>query len=382
MKTFLLISILLLIPTALLARTNTPNIDSLLHQARLELNVLRNRLSVKERELWHQEKLVEQMILAEKEVDQLIRLILKRDSLEQQRTLVKFLGQTEVRKIRYLKGIQIINLLYQKTLALDHHFSSVATLGEIHRISNPNNYPEFVRIRDRLSPEKKVKTGFDPEPILQSNVYTSVIYSVIQAFSKPKKEKELSSQNSQDLSCILDFTSRMHQDLKTVYYETFFLQRSNEIINQDMERLFEDFTRPIEYTIPLYRCYKEDLWEEIQDKLKIYVDSMIKLSDQQPGSSQLDRMQVELDFPIDRLMQFIYSYNSFIEQGTRFYEKFGAMLGDYQNQDSCQDQLPVAYLKLKDQIEIAIHKFRTAYRPVEINGSKFKELLYGLSEYD
>lgn len=382
MKTFLLISILLLIPTALLARTNNPNIDSLLHQARLELNVLRNRLSVKERELWHQEKLVEQMILAEKEVDQLIRLILKRDSLEQQRTLVKFLGQTEVRKIRYLKGIQIINLLYQKTLALDHHFSSVATLGEIHRISNPNNYPEFVRIRDRLSPEKKVKTGFDPEPILQSNVYTSVIYSVIQAFSKPKKEKELSSQNSQDLSCILDFTSRMHQDLKTVYYETFFLQRSNEIINQDMERLFEDFTRPIEYTIPLYRCYKEDLWEEIQDKLKIYVDSMIKLSDQQPGSSQLDRMQVELDFPIDRLMQFIYSYNSFIEQGTRFYEKFGAMLGDYQNQDSCQDQLPVAYLKLKDQIEIAIHKFRTAYRPVEINGSKFKELLYGLSEYD
>ncbi len=382
MKTFLLISILLLIPTALLARTNNPNIDSLLHQARLELDVLRNRVSVKEREIWHQEKLVEQMILAEKEVDQLIRLILKRDSLRQQRTLVKFLGQTEVRKIRYLKGIQIINLLYQKTLALDHHFSSVTTLGEIHRISNPNNYPEFVRIRDRLSPEKKVKTGFDPEPILQSNVYTSVIYSVIQAFSKPKKEKELSSQNSQDLSCILDFTSRMHQDLKTVYYETFFLQRSNEIINQDMERLFEDFTRPIEYTIPLYRCYKEDLWEEIQDKLKIYVDSMIKLSDQQPGSSQLDRMQVELDFPIDRLMQFIYSYNSFIEQGTRFYEKFGAMLGDYQNQDSCQDQLPVAYLKLKDQIEIAIHKFRTAYRPVEINGSKFKELLYGLSEYD
>lgn len=382
MKIFLLLFLLLSSPWPLTATTDKSNIDSLLHQAQLELRTLKDRLSIQESELWQQELYIRERLLKEKEVEQVLCLLLKRDSLKQQLTVIKLVGQTEVRKIRYLKGIQIINLLYQKTLALDHHFSSVATLGEIHRISNPNNYPEFVRIRDRLSPEKKVKTGFDPEPILQSNVYTSVIYSVIQAFSKPKKEKELSSQNSQDLSCILDFTSRMHQDLKTVYYETFFLQRSNEIINQDMERLFEDFTRPIEYTIPLYRCYKEDLWEEIQDKLKIYVDSMIKLSDQQPGSSQLDRMQVELDFPIDRLMQFIYSYNSFIEQGTRFYEKFGAMLGDYQNQDSCQDQLPVAYLKLKDQIEIAIHKFRTAYRPVEINGSKFKELLYGLSEYD
>lgn len=364
------------------ANTINPQIDSLISHALTEFRLERQQIQLLEASLLLKGKEIDKEIRTTKKTNRIVALILLRDSVRMKLEILKVRRSAEIRKIRYLKGVQIINLLYQKTLSLDHHFSSVATLGEIHRISNPNNYPEFVRIRDRIKPDKRVKTGFDPEPILQSNVYTSVIYSVIEAFIKPQKEKKLSSQNSKDLSCIIDFTSRMHQDLKTIYYETFYLQRSNEIIHQDMEQLFEDFTKPIGFSTSLTQCYKGDLWEEIQSKLNAYVDKMLLIGEEQPSSSKLDRMQIELDFPIDRLSQFIYSYNSFIEQGTRFYEKFGAMLGDYQSDANCEEQLPVSYTKLKDQIGIAIHKFRTAYRPVEINGSKYKELLYGLSEYD
>jgi hypothetical protein len=38
------------------------------------------------------------------------------------------------------------------------------------------------------------------------------------------------------------------------------------------------------------------------------------------------------------------------------------------------------YKKLIDDVDIAIHKLKTAYKPFEINGSKLKELLYGISD--
>ncbi|MEM0517998.1 hypothetical protein [Aequorivita flava] len=40
------------------------------------------------------------------------------------------------------------------------------------------------------------------------------------------------------------------------------------------------------------------------------------------------------------------------------------------------------YSRLKEGISVTIEKFNTAYKPVEINGSKMKQLLYGINEYD
>lgn len=43
-------------------------------------------------------------------------------------------------------------------------------------------------------------------------------------------------------------------------------------------------------------------------------------------------MQANLKFPIDRLLQFITQSNSFLDQGTKFYQKFDPMLNRYKNQ--------------------------------------------------
>lgn len=89
-----------------------------------------------------------------------------------------------------------------------------------------------------------------------------------------------------------------------------------------------------------------------------------------------------MEFPIDRLLQFITQYNNFIDQGEKFYEKFKIILNSYENEKQCETKLPQEYKKLKSDIDIAIQKFNTAYKPVEVNGTKMKEILYGLNEFE
>lgn len=38
--------------------------------------------------------------------------------------------------------------------------------------------------------------------------------------------------------------------------------------------------------------------------------------------------------------------------------------------------------KLKNDIDVTIDKFNIAYKPVEVSGSKMKEILYVLNEFD
>ncbi len=89
-----------------------------------------------------------------------------------------------------------------------------------------------------------------------------------------------------------------------------------------------------------------------------------------------------IEFPIDRLLQFINQYNQFINEGVKFYQKFSVILNSYENEKQCESKLPTEYTKLKNDIDVAIEKFNVAYRPVEINGTKMKQILYGLNEYE
>ena len=119
-----------------------------------------------------------------------------------------------------------------------------------------------------------------------------------------------------------------------------------------------------------------------QDHLNTYIEALNEAILDDSKRYKAHKMQVNLEFPIDRLLQFITQYNSFIDQGGKFYEKFGIMLNSYENEKQCNTQIPIEYRKLKENITVAIEKFNTAYKPVEINGIKMKEILYVISEYD
>lgn len=117
-------------------------------------------------------------------------------------------------------------------------------------------------------------------------------------------------------------------------------------------------------------------------KLNTFIDELTNLGSNESLKYKAHKMRINLEFSIDRLLNFIAVYNAHIDQGSKFYEKFAIMLDSYENEQQCATQIPLEYKNLKNNISITIKKFNTAYRPVEINGSKMKEILYGINEYD
>jgi len=315
-------------------------------------------------------------LVSEKNPERKIDFLIQKDQIKDQIRLLKLETNSEISKIRYLKGLQVIKTLYEKVLSLDHHFASVRTLNEINKISNPNQYPEYSKLKEVVNAKKDKKTSLDLTSVLGTNTIVSVVQTftnmIASSLTKEEKEKELAN-----VDCILDFTLRMQNDLNTIYFETAFLQTSNEKIKQEIELLFKDYTKPIGYIATLENCRTNDDWETITQKMEDYLTKMKTTT----GTSQY-KMQVNMEFPIDRLLQFITQYNNFIDQGGKFYEKFKIILNSYENAKQCETKLPLEYKKLKADIDVAINKFNVAYKPVEVNGTKMKEILYGLNEFD
>jgi len=330
------------------------------------------QLSMKEQQIL----IINKSLYAAVDYPEQIKLLVKKDMIKEDIKAIILENSNETSKIRYLKGLQIIKILYEKVLSLDHHFASVRSFNEINKISNPNQYPEFSKLKELIANKRDKRTAFDLTAILGSNTIVSVAQTltnmVSSSLTKDEKEKELAN-----VECILDFTLRMQNDLNTIYFETAFLQTSNDKIKQEIEMLFKDYTKPINYESPLENCRLNDDWETITQKMQDYLSKMRNAT----GNSQY-KMQVNMDFPIDRLLQFIAQYNNFIDQGGKFYEKFKIILNSYENEKQCESKLPMEYTKLKADIEVAIQKFNVAYKPVEINGTKMKEILYGLNEFE
>jgi hypothetical protein len=319
---------------------------------------------------------IEQLLLTETSTSIKIDLLITKDVYENRVRRLEDGLESDITKLRYIKGMEIVKILYDKVLGLDHHFASVRTFSEINKISNPNNYAAFGKMKDVIKSNRD-KKSFDLSSLLGQNIVASVIQTfsglLNSGLSREDKERELAQ-----VECILDFTLRMHNDLNLIFFETSYLQASNDEIKRDIEAMFRDYTKPIGYLASLQDCRANDDWDNLKDKLNKYLTEMTSGPDKKNGH----KMQVNLEFSIDKLLQFIAKYNNFIDDGVKFYQKFRTILNSYENEKQCESKLPVEYKKLKDDIEIAIQKFNIAYKPVEINGSKMKEILYGINEYD
>src|SRR5690606_22676780 len=194
-------------------------------------------ITSKEQEL----KLVNKTLFETNSVEEKIELLICKEQLKEELKKIQMDNAADVSRIRYLKGLQIIRILYEKVLSLDHHFASVRTFSEINKIANPNQYPEFKKVQELVQNKRDKKSGFDLTSILGTNTIVSVVNTfsnmMISGLSKDEKESEL-----KNIECIIDFTLRMQGDLNTIYFETAFLHKSNEKVKEDMETLFRDYT--------------------------------------------------------------------------------------------------------------------------------------------
>ncbi len=356
-------------------------IDKILNQWLKEVQYIHAYYTQQKSYVWQNIKQVDKILHTRQNTNDKVNLLIKKQDLQAKLLLLDRAEKNNIQKIRYIKGLSVIKLLYEKVLGLDHHFSSLVTFNEINKISNPNNYPEFEKVKELIKQKTDKKKQMPLTNLLGQNMYTATIDMFIGLFYADAKPEE-KEQELEQIQCILDFTLRMNNDLKTIYFETTFLQKSNEKVIQDIERLFKVYTKPIGYYTNLKDCRANDDWDSIHDKLNDYLNKMEEVAQDPAKTSKYNKMIINLNFPIDKLLQFITEYNAFIDQGVKYYEKFKIILNSYENETQCSNALPPSYKKLKSDIDIAIDKFNTAYRPVEITGSKMKELLYGINEYE
>ncbi|RZJ78366.1 MAG: hypothetical protein EOO20_27915, partial [Chryseobacterium sp.] len=242
------------------SRKSDPNavIAQLLMETRLINEKYAMLLSAKMYELEHVNQSLVLAYTTEQKVDY---LIIKDRILGDIRKLQNE-NNFEISKVRYLKGLQVIRILYEKVLSLDHHFASVRTMNEINKMSNPNQYPEYDKLKEILKSKRDKKFAVDLTSMLGTNTLVSVVQTftnmIGSTLTKDEKESEI-----KNVECILDFTLRMQNDLNTIYFETAYLQSSNDKIKTDIEALFRDYTKPIGYTHTLESCRKDDDWETI-----------------------------------------------------------------------------------------------------------------------
>ena len=205
---------LLLCSTTMLGNENANEVIArLLNEMNIEIS---NRSTKFYKEIAPKELLRSQINLSLQKTTRtkkIVQLLLKKDDINNQVAKIESRYESDIAKIRYLKGLQIIKILYDKTLALDHHFASVSTLNDINKMANPNQYEDFREVQMLLSEKKDKKMGFNLSSLLGDNIYTAVVHSFVSLFTNNETSKTEKEMRLQNVECILDFTLRMHNDL-------------------------------------------------------------------------------------------------------------------------------------------------------------------------
>jgi len=295
-------------------------------------------------------------------------------------------------KLRYRKSIEIVKMLYEKVLSMDHHLSSLKAQQGLSNLSNPHNYPEFKEAGNSIEDRMKKKFNFQMPALFQTNPFLSAAFSIVGLAVAGGEDKEKKA-NLDKIACVLDFTVRMHSDLNVIYYETGYLLDANLTLKKECEALFSDCARQVGYTIPLVNCRDSDDWERLYTMLDNYVAKALGESTQPAGAASavpnnippapdarlLARTTTNLQFSIDRVGLFIEKYSNFVSQGGEYYKKFSKIAGSYEHEKACSATLPDQFKQLKNDIDETLDKFNSAYKMPEVQGSKLKDMLYGTS---
>ena len=141
----------------------------------LEIVTIQKKFFIKHKGIKGKIHSINKKIAAEKSVEKKLNLLVEKDVLNDSLSFLSDENENEIIKIKYLKGLNIIRLLYDKSLSLDHHFSSVRTFSEINKMANPNQYPEYANLKELISAKKDKRIGIDLGNILSANTLVSII---------------------------------------------------------------------------------------------------------------------------------------------------------------------------------------------------------------
>lgn len=282
--------------------------------------------------------------------------------------------ELEISRRRYLKGLDMLRLLNEKILALDHHFYAMQTGQRVLELGNPNSFPEFQKNWEALTHQQARNQVLPPS--LSENPYALSTLSLLGAYqARGKLNNELHA-----VACILDFTLQLQTDLRLIHIENEMLCRDIQLLRSQCAQLFQDYVQPLAYHHSLEHCRQFDDWDKLVLGLDVYLKDL-NARRQQPGQLQeAYRQHIHLEFSVDRLLEFIRVYTAFIRQSVSYYLKFDAVLEHYAAGNPCTAQMPPRFHRLREDLKQAVQKFNEAYDVAELQGSRMKDLLYGFAD--
>ena len=382
MKTLLLCLIILLggLPKVGASSFDSTQWHQLQRTLEEELFLKKQQIEIEKKGIWNRIIQINEVLPIVRKKEKL-QLFLERLQLREDLERIDKDLQLELARTRYRKGLELIKIMYEKILDLDHHFHSIQTYQNVIQLSNPNSYPEFQKSKGLIENRLKKKEALQLPGLLQSNPYLSATFSLVASFfgNAPAAQKEAELEK---ISCILDFTVQMNSDLSLIYYETEYLKEGNTSLRDHCNQLFKEYTKMIGYKVDLPECRKEDDWESIYERLDAFIldleEANKKSLDDPHSRRKLMKGIANLEFSIDRLLDFLDEYSNFITLGEKYYQKFQIIVSNYANEAQCAGQLPTQFATLKQDINYSILKFNEAYNIAELTGSKLKDLLYGM----
>jgi hypothetical protein len=247
-------------------------------------------------------------------------------------------------RLRYKKGLELIRILYEKILSLDHHFSGIRTEQYLRETGNPLAFTTFWEFAGE---------------------------------GKGKKSADIDK-----LACLLVFNMEVQSDLRLIAYETGFLTGANSQLLEECRELFAEYTRVIGYDLPLDQCRQADDWERVFRELDRHIEYIRQRQERRlpQETEQLLRDHINLEFSVDRLLNFLRNYQFHIQQGVLYYGKFKMILDSHLPAPPCAGGFPYQGVELRLAVEQALEAFHKAYQVPELKGSRLKDLLYGFSD--
>ena len=112
--------------------------DKVIHEMYLEIKATYLKYELKLTAIQEQIDEVNTKLIQNKSTEEKLELLILKDKLKETYCKIQIDNTSDISKIRYIKGLQIIKILYEKVLGLDHHFASVRTFSEISKMANPN----------------------------------------------------------------------------------------------------------------------------------------------------------------------------------------------------------------------------------------------------
>lgn len=277
--------------------------------------------------------------------------------------------EIEKLKVRYEAGLSVMKDIIEYLKTLKSQYSNLNFQSSYLNLGNPNTYPTYKSNVTYLK-EKLVKKGLTLPDIDLKNPILNTVYTVTRSIVSDQPGK---AEKTNDLTCILDFTTRANSELTIVNYDIQYLENTLIKMITAYKTQFQEYASIVGYK-GTFDEYISNPNDNMEDFIKKY---FLELENKEV--SEKENLTKEVKFNLKKVTDAYHEYEIFIRQGLAYYEKFANILENIKpscTSESVLREINGQFDGLKIKLQTAKIDFEDAYKG-KIKQSFIKQLIEG-----